>query len=425
VLREDRRPRAEIAYDTAGRAYLFTNYDAWTGGNIVNQVQREFNGLGQLTKEYQSHSGAVNTGTTPNVQYAYSEMTGGANHSRLTSMTYPNGKVVDYNYTASIDAAISRLTSMSDSTGTLEGFDYLGLGTVVRRSHPEPDVDLTYIKQGMESNGDAGDQYTGLDRFGRVVDQRWIDTTDGSHTDRFKYGYDRNLDDRPHPDRGRQSAKLPVRLARRPGAWLLRGGAAPPGRHRAPGGIRLLRRRRGQWPTPAISRRPLSKTLRATPSIWHKDGDGFLHYTSYDMGTSAVTKTIDDVDTMQTGDFADLPLGWTTPSVGGLHLETLIEVDGLGRSTKVTAPAANLVKRAERWRWSSLWRRQHGDAAARAVLAPWPIPEPADWLELVNSFIPRPGVRRFNSSRRATPGRRTGPGRRRGWWRCRIRSRCG
>jgi hypothetical protein len=34
-----------------------------TGGNIVNQVQRAYNGLGQLTQEWQSHSGAVNTGT--------------------------------------------------------------------------------------------------------------------------------------------------------------------------------------------------------------------------------------------------------------------------------------------------------------------------------------------------------------------------
>jgi hypothetical protein len=43
-----------------------------------------------------------------------------------------------------------------------------------------------------ESNGDAGDHYTGLDRFGRIVDQRWIKTSSGTATDRFKYGYDRN-----------------------------------------------------------------------------------------------------------------------------------------------------------------------------------------------------------------------------------------
>src|SRR5262249_29477503 len=67
----------------------------------------------------------------------------------------------------------------------------LGLGTVVKRAHPQIGVDLTYVKQTGEGNGDAGDQYTGLDRFGRVVDQRWLKTSDGSHTDRFKYGYDR------------------------------------------------------------------------------------------------------------------------------------------------------------------------------------------------------------------------------------------
>src|SRR5205823_14988087 len=55
--------RIEIAYDTQGNPYLLTSYDAASGGSVVNQVQRSFNGLGQLTAEYQSHSGAVNTST--------------------------------------------------------------------------------------------------------------------------------------------------------------------------------------------------------------------------------------------------------------------------------------------------------------------------------------------------------------------------
>ena len=48
---------------------------------------------------------------------------------------------------------------------------------------------MTYLKLSTESTGDAGDQYTGLDRFGRVMDQRWIN---GSNTDvdRYQYGYD-------------------------------------------------------------------------------------------------------------------------------------------------------------------------------------------------------------------------------------------
>ena len=35
--------------------------------------------------------------TTPKVQYAYTEMADAANHSRLVSMTYPNGRVLTSN----------------------------------------------------------------------------------------------------------------------------------------------------------------------------------------------------------------------------------------------------------------------------------------------------------------------------------------
>ena len=50
--------RITTAYDTQGNAYLITSFDAASGGNIVNQVQRDFNGLGQLTEEWQSHAGS-------------------------------------------------------------------------------------------------------------------------------------------------------------------------------------------------------------------------------------------------------------------------------------------------------------------------------------------------------------------------------
>src|SRR5262249_7791234 len=66
--------RLEFAYNALGLPSLFTSFDAPSGGNTANQVQDVFNGLGQLITEYQSHSGAVNTGTTPKVQYAYTEM---------------------------------------------------------------------------------------------------------------------------------------------------------------------------------------------------------------------------------------------------------------------------------------------------------------------------------------------------------------
>jgi RHS repeat-associated protein len=185
--------RIATAYDTGGRPYLFTSYNAASGGSIVNQVQDVFNGFGQLITEYQATSGGVNVNSTPNVQYAYTPIANNANNSRLVSMTYPNSRVLNYNYASGLDDSISRLTSISDSSATLEAYTYLGLDTVVKRAHPQSGVDLTYIKQTGESNGDAGDPYTGLDRFGRVVDQRWIPASNpGAPTDRFQYGYDRN-----------------------------------------------------------------------------------------------------------------------------------------------------------------------------------------------------------------------------------------
>src|SRR5262249_45266670 len=116
--------RIDTAYDTQGNAYLVTSYATTGTATVVNQVQRAYDGLGQRTAEWQAHAGAVNTGTTPEVQYAYAEMAGGANNSRLVSMTYPNGRVLNYNYAAGIDNSISRLTSISDTSGTLEGYKY-------------------------------------------------------------------------------------------------------------------------------------------------------------------------------------------------------------------------------------------------------------------------------------------------------------
>jgi len=137
--------------------------------------------------EYQSHGGVVNTSTKPYAQYTYSDMSGEANRSRLRSTTYPNGRVIGYNYATGLDSSISRLSSITDSGTILESYSYLGVGTVVARSHPQPGVDLSYVKLSGESVGDAGDQYTGMDRFGRIVDQRWrIGSTD---KDRFTYSF--------------------------------------------------------------------------------------------------------------------------------------------------------------------------------------------------------------------------------------------
>ncbi|MGA2229485.1 MAG: transposase [Tepidisphaeraceae bacterium] len=56
--------------------------------------------------------------------------------------------------------------------------------------------------------------------------------------------------------------------------------------------------------------------------------------------------------------------------------------------------SANLVKRAEDWRWSSLWlRSQNADTSAgasagqKAILSDWPLDRPKDWIERVNRAV--------------------------------------
>ena len=164
---------------------------------MTNQVTRGYNGFGQLTSEWQSHTGLVDPATTPRVQYAYSQGSGG-NHSRLTRVTYPDGYQVNYAYSG-IDSAVSRPSSLSGlragSTAavTLEAFKYLGAGTVIERSRPEVNITLSMVNL-AGTTADAGDKYTGLDRFGRVVDQRWTKGTTATSPviDRYGYTYDRN-----------------------------------------------------------------------------------------------------------------------------------------------------------------------------------------------------------------------------------------
>ena len=57
------------------------------------------------------------------------------------------------------------------------------------------------------------------------------------------------------------------------------------------------------------------------------------------------------------------------------------------RYVERNALTAGLVERAEQWRWNSLWAREHGSDALRAILSPWPMERPGDWVEHVNEPI--------------------------------------
>ncbi len=178
-------------------------------GEPAQRVTNSYNGLGQLTQQYQAVSGAVDTSTTPSVQYTYSDPSIG---SLLIGMVYPNGRTINYNYgdtkypsgtvlmsnsNAMLDNAIGRLDVISDGANSgdpgqiLEQYSYLGLSTIVARNHPQTGIDLTYIGA-AGSIGAGGDQYVGLDQFGRVVNQNWVNSATGASADNFTYTYDAN-----------------------------------------------------------------------------------------------------------------------------------------------------------------------------------------------------------------------------------------
>jgi len=85
-------------------------------------------------------------------------------------------------------------------------------------------------------------------------------------------------------------------------------------------------------------------------------------------------------------------------TVGGGHVyqgrykSFLVETEGylamVCRYVERNALRANLVKRAEDWRWSSLHRWHAGSAQERALLSPWPVAggrRPPNWLARVNA----------------------------------------
>lgn len=74
------------------------------------------------------------------------------------------------------------------------------------------------------------------------------------------------------------------------------------------------------------------------------------------------------------------------------HLLTVL------RYVERNALGAGLVERAEHWRWGGLWARVHGDDALEAILSPWPVERPKDWLRRVNAPLSAKELRRLRLS---------------------------
>jgi RHS repeat-associated protein len=190
--------RLSTSYEVRGMATKLTSWNnaSVSSGSVVNECQFVYNTFGQLIIDYQEHGGAVNTSTSPKVQYGYAN--GSADTIRPATLTYPNGHVLTYGYgtTNGIDDALSRICSLIDNDGTTHLAEYLfvGLGGYVAVDYTQPDVKYTLVNLSGSNDPDTGDIYSGWDRFGRVKDCRWYDYGHSTDTARLKYGYDRVSD---------------------------------------------------------------------------------------------------------------------------------------------------------------------------------------------------------------------------------------
>lgn len=166
--------RIDYSYNNRGQSWKVTSYDAATGGSVVNESAFEYDAFGNLIKDWQSHAGAVD-GSTPKVAYEFTS--GAGNQMRKVSVTYPNGRVVEYLYgdTDSMDDHLNRVSAekVTGEGQNLVEYRYVGRSWQVRLTYPEPDIMCDYRKQMGQPDGDAGDPYNGYDRFGRTVDMPW------------------------------------------------------------------------------------------------------------------------------------------------------------------------------------------------------------------------------------------------------------
>lgn len=157
--------RIEKSYEVRGLIEKISSFDATTFGDVVNESQSLYNAFAQLASQYQAHDGAVNTSTTPKVQYGYAD--GSDNTIRLTSMTYPDGRILEYRYDDEAADQLSRIRTLRWDGEDACQYSYLGLSTFVTTDYPESQVKLDYAL------GGGTNPYSGFDRFGRIVDLLW------------------------------------------------------------------------------------------------------------------------------------------------------------------------------------------------------------------------------------------------------------
>ncbi len=74
------------------------------------------------------------------------------------------------------------------------------------------------------------------------------------------------------------------------------------------------------------------------------------------------------------------------------HFITLV------RYVERNAKKANLVKKAENWKWSSVWRREKGIQKQKKMLSPWIVKESKNYINLLNKPITQEEEKKLEKS---------------------------
>ncbi len=177
---DDAVQRISQTFEVRGMVEKITSHNAPTAGSVVNEVENEYNDFAQLETQYQEYGGEVDTGSSVKVEYDYAD--GSENTIRPELVKYPNGRELEYLYDNPAADKLSRVRTLRWDGTNVCRYGYLGLGAFVEVDYLQPNVQYTL------ATGPAN-SYSGLDRFGRIVDLLWRhNSTPLAH---LEYGYDR------------------------------------------------------------------------------------------------------------------------------------------------------------------------------------------------------------------------------------------
>lgn len=170
--------RIELEYDDRGLLKSIAQSRA-NGAWIHDQVDLTYDGYGALASMSQSQNWfdqelSLSTigAATHTFGYAWQRSAnGGPSRLRLATNTFPDAKVLTYNYTGATNNALSRITNINFDGTTAAVYQYLGVDRPALTTYPENNVFSTL----RDSTG----AYDALDRFNRPIRSRWNRTRPG------------------------------------------------------------------------------------------------------------------------------------------------------------------------------------------------------------------------------------------------------